>query len=256
MKNLEKLLFLFFLFIVLPESDAQIVNIEDRRIKSTNDSTNWYGNVQIGATFYKVRDQVLQLNGTGHVQYKHEKSLFLLLVDGSFLRAGDQDFDEKAFAHFRYNYDLSERLVAEAYTQAQYNKLLLINLRALFGAGVRYRILKSENGQQRIYGGLAYLFEHNDFLEEHGSTNWNRLSTYLSLTLRMKNGAKVVSTTYFQPQFSDFSNNRFSTETRLDSPLSTKLFFHTAFSLSMDQALPVDAPTTTYRWSNGLTYRF
>ena len=105
---------------------SQIVNIEERRITGTNDSTYWYGSVRIGANVIKVQDQVLQFNGTTHLQYKRRRSLSLLLLDGNFLRAGNQDFNKKGFAHLRHNYKLSDPVVTEAYLQMQYNKLLLI----------------------------------------------------------------------------------------------------------------------------------
>ncbi len=235
---------------------SQIVNIEERRITGTNDSTYWYGYVQLGANAIKVKDPVLQLNYTAHVQYKRDKSLTLLLVNGNFLKAGGEKFDEKAFAHLRYNYKVAQKLSTETFAQVQYNKLLLIELRALAGAGLRYRFLKSEDGKQRIYGGLAYLYERTRFLEGNAATNWHRLSSYISFTFRPWEGVTLINTTYFQPRFSDFANYRFSTESRRNTPLGKKTSLFTDFTFSIDQSLPADAPLSTYRWVNGLTYRF
>lgn len=235
---------------------AQIVNIEERRITGTSDTVNWYGHVRLGANVSKVKDQVLQFNATGQVQYKEGKNLALLLFNGRFLRAGNKDFNQSWFAHQRYNYKLSDKLVAEAFLQAQYNKILLIKLRALAGAGLRYRFLKSRDGRQRLYAGLAYLYEHDEFLQGAGSADRGRLSSYVSFTFRTPQGVKLVGTTYFQPALADFGNYRLSSEWRLDAPLAKKLSFFMDFTYTTDQSLPLDAPTSTYAWLNGLGYKF
>jgi hypothetical protein len=246
---------LLILFLLPVLSVAQIVNIEERRITGTNDTTNWYGFVRFGANLVKVKDQVLQINATGQVQYKKDRGMILLLLDGKFLRAGNQDFNNAGFSHLRYNYKITDPLVFEAFAQAQYNKLLLIELRALAGSGLRFRLFKDESGKNRIYAGTAYLFEHNRFTEITAEENWHRWSNYLSFTFRPWENVKLINTTYYQPQIGDFKNYRFSSETRLDVPLGKKLSFSIDFTYSIDQSLPDTAPVSTYAWLNSLTWR-
>ena len=250
--------YLFFLILLFYQHtlSAQIVNIEERRITGTNDSTYWYGSLRLGANVSKVKDKIFQFNSTGHLQYKRGKTLTLLLLDGKFLQAGNTDFNQSAFAHLRFNYKLTEILVAETYAQLQYNKLLLIELRALTGIGLRFQMLKSKDGQQRIYSGLSYLYEHNQFLEGVPDQSLHRLSSYISFTFRPWEGVKLVNTTYYQPSISRFANYRMATEWRLDTPLGKKLTFFTEFTFSTDQSLPVEAPTSVYAWLNGLAFKF
>ncbi|MCC6724697.1 MAG: DUF481 domain-containing protein [Saprospiraceae bacterium] len=235
---------------------AQIVNIEEQRITGTSDSVHWYGHLRLGANLVKVQEEVLQLNANAQVEHKMGKSLFLLLTDARFLRAGGKDFNNAGFAHLRYNRKLTDPLSAEVFTQAQYNRLLLIELRALVGAGLRYRLYKSQSGKSRIYCGAAYLYEENQFTDATGDRQWHRLSGYLSFTFRPWTGVTLVSTTYFQPKVTYWANYRLATEWRLDTPLGKKLSFFTDFSLQTDKALPVDAPVSNYTWQNGLTYKF
>lgn len=249
--------FLSYLLLLLPTlAMAQIVNIEEQRITGTNDSTHWYGTVRFGANITKVQEQVLQFNTAAQVENKHDKNLLLLLLDGQFLSAGGKQFNNAGFAHLRYNRKLTDPLSLEFFAQAQFNKLLLIELRALGGSGLRYRLYKDDSGKNRIYFGSAYLFEHNSFTDETADRDWHRLSNYLSFTFRPWEGVKLASTTYFQPQLTDWGNFRLSTEVRLDAPLGKKLSFFTDFSLQTDKALPNDAPDVTYAWQNGLTFKF
>lgn len=235
---------------------AQIVNIEEQRIMGTNDSTHWYGTVRFGANISKVKEQVLQFNTSAQVEYKVDRNLLLFLLDGHFLSAGGKQFNNAGFAHLRYNRKLTDALSLEFFAQAQFNRLLLIELRALGGSGLRYRLYKDASGKNRVYVGSAYLFEHNSFTDETADRNWHRLSNYLSFTFRPWHGVTLVSTTYFQPQIIDWSNYRFSTEVRLDTPLGKKLSFFTDFSLQTDKALPDDAPDVTYTWQNGIAFKF
>ena len=247
---------LFFLFFLPGRTlHTQIVNIEERRITSTNDTTYWYGSVRMGVHISKVKDQVLRLNATAQVQYKKDRLLTLLLLNGNFLRAGNQDFDKKAFAHLRFSRKLTGPLVAEAFLQARYNKLLLIELRALAGAGLRVRLLKSADGKQRIYFGGASLYESNQFTDGLADRQWHRFSSYISFTFRPWEKSKIVNTTYYQPAWTDFGNYRLATEWRLDTSLGRKISFFTDFTLSTDHSLPVEAPTVTYAWLNGLAFK-
>jgi Protein of unknown function, DUF481 len=235
---------------------AQIVNIEEQRITGTNDSVHWYGHLRLGANFVKVQESIMQLNANAQVEHKMGKSLLLFLMDGRFLRAGGTEFNNAGFAHLRYNRKLTDPLSLEVFTQAQYNRLLYMELRALVGSGLRYRVYKNATGKSRVYAGVAYLFEHNRFTDETEDRNWHRLSSYLSFTFRPWAGVTFSSTTYFQPKIDYWPNHRFSTECRLDTPLGKKLSFFTDFSLQTDKALPVAAPVSTYAWQNGLTYKF
>ena len=250
------LLFLFVFLVGQNVLSAQIVNVEERRITGTNDTTFWYGSARFSFNLIKVEDQVVKLNGTLQLQFKHNRNLWLLLLDGKFLRAGNQDFKRTGYSHLRYNFDLTEKLVLEAFLQAQADRLLLIELRALAGTGLRYRLLKNKDGRNRMYGGLAYLYERNRFLEDAGEADWHRVSTYISFTVKSKGGVRLTNTTYFQPQVSDFENQRFSTEWRLETPLSNNFSIFTDFAYNFDKSVPDAAPEETYNWINGLSFKF
>ena len=190
-------LFLFLLF--SPTLFAQVVNIEEQRITGTNDSTHWYGHLRGGMSLVKVKQQSLQLQGQVKIQYKTDPHLTLLLLNINLLRAGNQDFARQAFAHLRYNYKLSETWTAEAFAQIQTSPIQLLEQRNLLGTGLRWRLLKSPNGRQRIYLGTAWLWEENRFKEGLGGSAWHRSSNYISATLRPSKQFAIIQTTNWQP---------------------------------------------------------
>ena len=248
--------FLFFLWAFAHPLSAQIVNIEEMRITGTKDSLRWYGSMKAAFNVARVKQQTVQLRGESRVQYKHARQVWLLLLNADFLKAGGRDFSNAAFAHLRYNYKLRPELSLEAYAQQQTNRLLLIQSRTLFGAGLRQRFFINKKQNSRLYFGTAWLYEQNFFVENYGQQAWHRWSNYATITLRQKkSGAVLQATAYFQPGFQDFRNHRFSTEWSFEWPLSKQLRFSTDFAYSLDRGLPNAAPLTTYTWQNGLVLR-
>lgn len=235
---------------------AQIVNIEEQRITGTNDSTHWYGYLHGSAALIKVKQQSLQLAGDAKIEFKNASHLALLLLNISLLRAGDQDFAKRAFAHLRYNYELSEPLKWEAFAQIQTSPIQLLDQRRLVGTGPRLRLFKSDGGIQRIYLGTAWLWEHNIFTESYGEQFWNRSSNYISATFRIGKQNLLIGTTYWQPVWGRIGNYRLSTEWLLKLSLTKKLAFTVDFSYSLDKNLPPEANAESYRWRNGVSWQF
>lgn len=250
--------YFFYLFLsTFPQiAKAQIINIEDRRIADVNDSTQWYGSLNLGANLSKVEESVVQINSGAQIQRLSGRQLFLLLLDFKFLRAGQQNFNNSGYAHLRYNLELSHNWFLEAYGQVQYNRLLLIRQRSLGGTGLRYQIAKTKNGENRLNIGLSYLYEYNDFTADFASTDWDRLSSYISFFIQPgKHGARFSGTTYFQPVITKWGNYRLSSEWRMSFPVLRKLSFTTYFIYATDTALPFEAPRNTYSWNNGIVWK-
>lgn len=234
---------------------AQIVNIEEQRITGTNDSTHWYGYLRGSASLVKVRQQSLQLQGQSKVEYKRDPQLVLLLLNLNLLRAGEQDFSKQAFAHLRYNYKLGNACTWEVFTQLQTSPLQLLQQRSLAGTGLRWRLLKSADGRQRVYLGTAWLWEQNRFSEPYATQSWHRSSNYLSFTFRAGKQSVLIGTTYWQPVWGLAGNYRLSTEWLLKLGLTKKISFTVDFSYGIDKNLPPGAPAETYAWRNGITWQ-
>ena len=244
---------LLCLCLFLETAQAQVVNIEEQRITGTNDSTHWYGFLRASAALTKVRAQSLQLAGNTKLEFKDDPHLALLLLNIRLIRAGDNDFARRAFAHLRYNYKIREAITWEAYTQLQTSPLQLLQRRWLVGSGLRWQLLKSADGRQRVYLGTAWLWENNEFSDDNGQQFWNRSSNYLSATFRLGKQAILVGTTYWQPVWDRISNYRLSTEWLLKISLTKRLALTIDFSYGLDKNLPPGAPDETYAWRNGLS---
>jgi hypothetical protein len=248
MKNIQFTLFLVLLMPILAK--AQIINIEEKRLRASVDSVHWYGDVEFGASVAQVQKQVIQFRAGAQVEYKNGRHLFLSLSDYNLLRAGGQAFDNSAFQHIRYNYKFTEKGSWEVYGQVQNNKLQQIDLRALVGTGFRWRAYKSESGKNRIYWGSSLLLERNNF-KSGFSKDYVRLSNYVSLTFQTS-AFKFVSTTYYQPDVLRFQSARLSMQNSLSFQLSKKIEFKISAKAAYDDTVPKGINFLTYSLENGL----
>lgn len=236
---------------------AQIVNIEEMRITGTNDSLRWYGSLKGAFNLTQVKERTTILRGEGRVQYKQQRHIALGLLHTDFLRAGNRDFVNSAFAHLRYNYKWRPALSVEVYAQQQTNRLILIQQRRLAGVGLRRRFFLNYRENSRLYLGSSYLYEWNQFIGELGLRDWHRLSNYLTLTLRNRQYKGFLQgTTYWQPVIGWIRNYRLSTEWTLELPIGRHLRFSTDFAYSLDRSLPEAAPLQIFNWQNGLVWRW
>jgi len=235
--------------------NAQIVNIEEIRIRGTNDTSKWYGNIKMAVNLNKVQEISLLMRSEARVQYKSKRHLALGIWNTDLVRAGNEDFKNYAFAHLRYNFEIRDGFTWEAYGQIQTNKLLYIQSRTLAGSGPRIRMFKSKNGKNRIYLGASAMYESNDFIEANPTENFVRLSSYLSFTFRPKN-VEISATTYFQPTANYLNNYRLSTEWQFAIPFNKHLALLIEFDYSIDRGLPAQAPMEIYAFRNGISWTF
>ena len=237
-------------------ASAQIVNIEDLRIRETNDSVNWYGSIGVGFNYVRIREEALQLSLDSRAQYKKDRHLALCILNAALLRAGNQDFNNNAFAHLRYNYRLSSNWVFEAYAQIQQNRLILLRSRALSGAGIRWKTWKSSDRVPfNLYLGASLMYEENIFKNEEPSLFTTRASAYVSWSYRFNERVSLFSTTYFQPTIGRPYTYRAMSDWRLVMPVSRKLNINIQYTWTRETYLPDQAPPETVVWRNSLVWR-
>jgi len=144
---------------------------------------------------------------------------------------------EKAFAHVRYNYELSPWVNAEVFEQVQSDVLQRLRLRQLVGFGPRFRLVEDE--RVRVALGSAYMYEYDAFNVARGAPDApsrvaHRSSNYLSLYLPFDPGISLLVTTYYQPRFDQFADYRVLSETLLEYRLTTLFSLKLSFQLRYD----------------------
>ncbi len=243
------------LLVVCSNLNGQIINVEDKRVR-LKDSIAFKGYADIALNVYKNDKSFLAINASTQLEQVYLKHLFLLIGGYNLVKAGNSNFLNDGFGHFRYNYDVSKKVVFEAFTQAQYNQRTRSKFRGLVGTGLRFKFRLSD--KQRFYLGTALMFEHNQFSDATPRQYDIRLSHYLSMNIAISDKVKFNNTTYIQPILTDLSNYRMASQANLMFQISKRLVFKVSANLVLDRdaRLPPSVPDLIYAWTNGLRWEF
>lgn len=261
---------LFLLFVLLAcatSLSAQIVNIEQRRIKT--DTTGLFGGLHFGFAGSKTTKSILAFNGGTYLELKpariknrsYNRDLWLFLTDFNLISGDNEKFSNTGFGHLRFSRKLGHDYCSigkvvrwEAFVQIQYNDLTKIGTRALAGTGPRIKLTDSE--LSKFYLGVAYMYEYQELIDPAVYLREHRMSTYFSFTLLPEEDVTFISTTYFQPLLNDFANYRLSNETTLFLDITEKFNFSFSFNYNFNSAPPSEVPGSTYYFRNRLAYTF
>lgn len=243
-------LFLFVLFTL--QLRSQVINIESKRF--LNDTNGWVGKIDFNFLLTQNTQQIVQIGNNVHVQYQMNKHRFLILNDLNFIKAGATDFVNAGYQHFRYNYKIKPRITWEAFAQVQYNRILLLRLRYLAGTGPRFRLIK--NGNARLYFASLYMYEYEEITGEAKATYTHRSSSYLTFSISVGKNADITSTTFYQPNFSNFSDYRIANDTALEIIIGKRMNFKTGFNMLYDTKQPAGIPNLVYSLRNGFSIKF
>lgn len=242
----------FLIVLISTYSFSQIVNIENKRF--LNDTNGWVGNTDFSFVLIQNTQQVMQFSNTLRLQYQKNRSRFLLLNDINFVKAGNNDFVNAGFQHFRYSYKASKHITFEAFMQTQYNPVLKLDFRYLVGVGPRLKLLKKEKA--RVYFASLYMYEYDDIVGEAVSLYEHRLSSYLTCTFDLTKHIEFVSTVFYQPNLQDVSDYRIANDSQLEFLINKHLAFKSGFNLLYDTKQPIGIPNLVYTFRNTLSIKF
>ncbi|MBT30365.1 MAG: hypothetical protein CMO01_11960 [Thalassobius sp.] len=250
--------FLFLSFLNCNTSFSQIVVVEDNQVE--RDSAGWQviGNVD----FYNTRNTstVFSINAGTQIQYKwHRSKIISMNAFSAILNTSSENPDQenRGYQHIRYNYDINQTVVYEAFTQLQFDQVLRIQRRLLLGTGLRFNLLKDES-EDDLSVGLTYMYEYEREKDTTAIHRDHRMSSYISAKKQFNESIALSLISYYQPLFNEFSDYRISLGAGLNFKILNKLAFVIDVNLNYD-AKPVvdeDIPDLTYSIRNGLSFKF
>ncbi len=248
-KNCLVLIFFTFKLITVK---SQIVNIESARIQS--DTTGWLGTAAAAVSLTKNTQQVFDAEASAHLQYKSQRSLYLILGNYGVLKTKDEKLINNAFLHFRYNYKITKTLRWEAFTQIQNNLITRIKSRFLIGTGPRFKIASSK--VFRFYAASLPMYEiekETGVDELHKNV---RLSSYASFSIYPNDRIEIISTTFYQPRIDKFNDYRILNQSSFKVKASKKLTLGVNWNYLFDSYPAIGIPQVNYTLSTGLEYAF
>ncbi|MEZ4859096.1 MAG: DUF481 domain-containing protein [Flavobacteriaceae bacterium] len=246
-----KELTILFLFIT-QISFSQILNVES--LRKVTDTSGWSGAVGLTFELKRNANDFVSLGSDIHIQYKMNKHLVLFKNDVAFQKIEGENFDNSLVSHFRYNYRFHKKISWEAFVQGQYNKVNLINFRGLMGTGPRFKLTSSE--KYKFYLGTLAMFEYEEVDDGTPFQRNFRGSSYLSFSMYPTERVSLVSTTYYQPRFNQFSDYRISSETAFLVTVFKNFGLEINYLFTYDTFPAIGIPKSQYRFNTGFTYSF
>lgn len=232
---------------------SQIVNVENQRLKGEEDG--WSGNFDLSLSFIQNTKSIFQLGNRNRLYYKKGIHTGMLLTDMLIVKSKNEDFANSGFQHLRYAYH-SQRykfLYLEAFQQAQYNRVQLINLRLLFGGGARMKILDKDSAAINL--GTFMMAEHEE--EKNGIVNQIiRYSLFTSFDFQFHKHIGINSIIYYQPGVFDTNDYRLNIEASIRMKVTEKMSFNISYNLFYDNEPSETVPKTNYILKNAFSYTF
>ena len=246
----------YFLLFTFSFSYAQ-VNTE--KFRTGHDSTGFSGNIGISATAITGNTDFQIINADTRFNYNWGSSYTFFVGDAGYGWQDKVAFSNQALAHLRHVQSLNDFLMVEFFLQFNYNKKRLLLSRELAGTGFRFRILTEKDLEIRY--GLAYMFEHEEYdlpaNSFHGRlTDANRISSYATFNILLKNGFTFTSVTYFQPRIVEWKDFKAISDNSFASEISPLIDITFGVSLRYDSRPPDTIKKLDTTTKFGLSLKF
>lgn len=253
--KLIKSLFLFLL-IANPVFSQTIINAE--RLTSDKDSTIYSLAFSYnGARGNSVTDQLGIAPAFILTKDRNEYKLF---GGYSFLSESDNVILHSGFVHLRHNYKITKRIKSFAFYQRQFNEVLLLNRREVFGGGLRYRFLDKDSLNFDIgFGAIreTEILNRSTLLpDEISETTFYRASCVSSLSWKLGKNLKIFNVIYFQPYLKNFNDFRLLNDFNMIVSISKQFELIAALTTRYDNMPPGTLKTADNQINFGFNFKF
>jgi hypothetical protein len=180
---------------------------------------------------------------------------YLIYSDWNYSRGANNTFSNAGMIHFRYAYRLNKidkyhqksPWKFEAYAQVQYNQLLRQKLRALSGAGIRWKIFDMK--EKRSFLGSSFFYEYEELLSNE-IIKQVRWSNYWSWFINIDN-INFTGVSYYQPNVNNFKDTRFMGQYTFVYRLKRNISLRADFMIFYDSRPAQNVKNTVFNSSMG-----
>jgi len=264
MKMIRLLYFVMLVAYAISSQGQSIVNTEKMLPTLNNPKVL---QVKLGGNLSGGNVEVSQLKASVNAGMIQGKNTFRVMGGTGLLISQGVLVKNNAFGQLRHNAALTEKIKTFGFYQLQSNNVLLLLRRQLAGGGIRMDLLRSKADsvgnrtfsmsvmigamyeeelldQDKVETGVAF---HEEAL---------RMTNSLGFSYQISPTAKLVSTTYYQPDLEAFDDFRLLT----DADLQVKISKHFAVSINgeyrYDSHPPLPLKQSDYQLSAGLDITF
>lgn len=179
---------------------------------------------------------------------------FLFLADYAYSYSQDVRDTNNGRLHLRYTLSSREPRSYELFSQAQFDEFQNLNLRTLFGANVRHRLVGTD--EKSFLLGTGVFYEMESYTSDTYQSGF-RGNIYLSYVEKLSDSVAGSLVAYYQPAIKRWADYRVQLMAGLETKLNARLTLDLNFELSHDSEPPTDRVSNTdmkYLAGFSLTY--
>ena len=189
-----------------------------------------------------------------------KKNDFKVFGGYSVLSAGKTSFLNNGFAHIRHNYKLTTRLKTFTFYQIQFNDVLLLRKREVFGGGLRYAVVQKDSLSFDM--GLGAMHE-SEFLNttalevgEVANTFVVRATVVSSFQWILNEFVQFNNVLYYQPYLKKLDDFRVLNDFSLTARISPEFNISMTLTVRYDSKPPSALTNFDSVMNVGIGYRF
>lgn len=229
------------------------VNVEEIRQDIEEDQIV-SGIIEFGMDAREGNKQQMLAEGAGLLALSTGPNLVFFSASGEYEFSHGVEGKEYML-HLRDNFQIWKFVYSDVFGQYESDEFRKLRSRSLVGAGLRLDYDWTD-WFATVYG-TSYMPEHN-VVEGHSEPlvfhRWNNFATIL---LKVSETTKIVTTTYFQPAFTDFENYRLYTTLAVKVKISDSLEAKAMGTYRYESRPPgEDVKSRDFRIKNALEYSF
>ena len=237
----------FGVFAAQQDAHGQIINVSALAGKPVKDGHTGTVNLALMARAGNTQILVSSANSTNF--WRFDDNVLLLAAKASYgLKGGrgqwnEEPYQERIFEHLRYRRDISDWLSVEGFVQHEYDRWRRLRFRGLCGGGPRFDLDLGESSHIGV--GVALMSQWEELLSPkpgdlHGVHQESRLSSYVSASVKINDGAALSGSLYVQPNLASFSDVRGLVDAKLTVALTKRLALRVLLALNYDTAPPAE----------------
>lgn len=245
--------------------EAQILNVEKSKLQV--DSTHQFiASASFGFRSYNRTAaagspiRFLSVNGQFDAAYFSGRHSFQVLNYLDYLDINDDPFTSVGYTHGRVNLMRAQKVSYEFWGQGQYDLLRGLDVRYLFGTGLRFRLLDDPN--VRISAGIGAMYEHEKWQDptvegRTAVTDIIKSANFISTRWDLKDYMHFNVIVYYQvgrDNLFEVIRHRINSDANLTFTLSKLLSFRVNFTWAYENAPIVPITRFIYSISNGIQF--
>ena len=235
--------------VLLTAAASAQVNTERMRRALEGDSQAL--SLDASAAFASGNADYVLLGLGGRLDVQRGPHLGFVVGQADLSRTGGAAFLDRQFAHVRYNRDVTQRLVLEAFSQIERNRQQRLKSRTLLGAGLRAEVIDTDS-LGLAFGATPMLEVEvlDDALEDDEARV--RLSTYVAGRVVLSPTTSLATTTYVQPRADAFGDVRVLSQATISVGITRYVRLRVRANLRHDSRPPPGVEATDVSLENGL----